>query len=159
VSFDDWMLALHVLSAVTYISGLVLFWVLIVAVRRIDTAADTIAIQPIARIGGIAVGVGGIGTIVLGIFLALSYGDYDLWDFWILAAIVLWIAAAATGSRTGAEYNKGLAKAQELESAGRTGPEAELLAVNRTSRGLVLHAVTSALVLLIVLDMIWKPGA
>jgi uncharacterized membrane protein len=159
VSLDEWILALHVLSAFAYVAGLVLFWVLVVAVRSADTPQETIRMQPIAKVGNISVGVGALGTIVLGIFLALSYGDYDLWDGWIIAAIVLWIAAAATGSRTGTEYMKGVRKAEELESAGRTGPDAELLALNRTSTGVLLHAVSSAIVVLILIDMIWKPGA
>jgi uncharacterized membrane protein len=159
VSLDDWILALHVLSAFAYVAGLVVFWVLIVAVRKADTPDETIRMEPIVKVGNIAVGVGALGTIVLGIFLALSYGDYDLWDGWIIAAIVLWIAAAAVGSRTGAAYMQGMKKAQELQSAGRTGPDAELLALNRTQSGLLMHAVASAIVLLIVIDMIWKPGA
>ena len=28
MSFDDWVLALHVLSAVSFVAGIVLFWVL-----------------------------------------------------------------------------------------------------------------------------------
>jgi hypothetical protein len=159
VSFDDWVLALHVLSAFAFIGGIVLFWVLIVAGRGIDTPADTIRMEPIARVGNIAVGIGAGGTLILGIWLALSYGGYDLWDGWIIAAIVLWVATAAVGSRTGAEYMKPLQKARDLSAAGQTGSNAELLALNRTQRGVVLHAVTSLLVLLIVLDMIWKPGA
>ena len=159
MSFDDWVLALHVLSAFAFIGGIVLFWVLIVAGRGIDTPADTIRMEPIARVGNIAVGIGAGGTLILGIWLALSYGGYDLWDGWIIAAIVLWVATAAVGSRTGAEYMKPLQKARDLSAAGQTGSNAELLALNRTQRGVVLHAVTSLLVLLIVLDMIWKPGA
>jgi len=159
VTFDEWVLAFHVLSAFAYVAGLVLFWVLIVAVRRVDTPEDTIRMAPVATVGNIAVGIGAIGTIVLGIFLALSYGGYDLWDAWIVGAVVLWIAAAATGSRTGAEYLKGQTKAQELHTAGQTGPNAELLALHRTSNGVVLHAASSAIVVLIVIDMIWKPGA
>ena len=50
-------------------------------------------------------------------------------------------------------------KAKELEAAGQAGPNAELLEINRTQRGLVLHTVASLAVLLIVIDMIWKPGA
>jgi hypothetical protein len=52
-----------------------------------------------------------------------------------------------------------MTKAQELQAAGQTGPNAELLAINRTSNGVVLHFLASLVVLLIVLDMIWKPGA
>ena len=50
-------------------------------------------------------------------------------------------------------------KAEELQAAGQTGPSAELLAINRTQRGLVTHTVGSVLTLLILIDMIWKPGA
>jgi uncharacterized membrane protein len=159
VSFDDWMLAFHVLSAFAYVAGIVVFWVLVVAVRRADTPEDTVRMEPIVKVGSMSVGVGALGTIVLGIWLALSYGGYDLWDGWIIAAIVLWVASAATGARTGNAYMQGMRKAQELQAAGRTGPDAELLALNRTSNGLLMHAVTSLLVLLILIDMIWKPGA
>jgi uncharacterized membrane protein len=159
VSFDDWVLALHVLSAFAYVAGLVLFWVLVVAVRRADTPEETIRMEPMVKVGNAAIAIGAGGTILLGIFLAFSYGGYDIWDGWIIAAIVLWVAAAAVGSRTGNEYMKGMRKAQELQAAGRTGPDAELLALNRTSNGVLFHALASLIVLLIVLDMIWKPGA
>ena len=159
MSFDDWMLALHVLSAVAFVSGMVLFWVLIVAVRRIDTPDDTLRLGPLAKIGNVAVGIGMGGTIVLGIWLAFSVGGYDIWDGWILAALVLWLIAAELGRRTGAAYEEGPRRAQELASAGQTGPNAELLAVNRTSTGLLLHTLASVVVVLILIDMIWKPGA
>ena len=159
MSFDDWILALHVLSAFAFVAGLVLFWVLIVAVRRTDTPDGTIRMEPIVKVGNAAVGVGAGGTIVFGIWLAFSYGGYDIWDPWIIAAIVLWAVAAAIGQRTGVEYTRGMTKAKELEAAGQTGPSAELLAVNRTQSGLVLHAAASLVVLLILIVMIWKPGA
>ena len=54
---------------------------------------------------------------------------------------------------------QGPVKAQELESAGQTGPSPELLAVNRTSQGLLLHTLTSLVVLAIIIIMVWKPGA
>jgi hypothetical protein len=159
VSFDDWMLALHVLSAFAYVAGMILFWVLIVAVRQTDTPEGTIRMGPVVRVGNAAVGIGAGGTILLGIWLAFSVGGYDIWDGWIVAAIVLWTAAAELGRRTGAAYMQGMNKAQELEKAGQTGPNAELLAVNRTSNGVLLHALASVVVLLILVDMIWKPGA
>jgi hypothetical protein len=54
---------------------------------------------------------------------------------------------------------RGLNKARELEAAGQSGPNAELLALNRTSEGVLMHFLTSVVVLLILIDMIWKPGA
>lgn len=159
MSFDDWILALHVLSAFAYVAGIVIFWVLVVAVRQTDTPDGTIRMEPVVKVGNAAIGVGAGGTIVLGIWLAFSYGGYDIWDGWILAALVLWVAAAATGSRTGSEYAAGMRKAQELSAAGQTGPNPELLQLNRTSRGLAMHSLSSLVVLLILIDMIWKPGA
>jgi uncharacterized membrane protein len=159
VSFDDWMLALHVLSAFSWVAGMILFWVLIVVVRRIDTPAETLRLGPITKVGNATVGVGMGGTIVLGVWLAFSVGGYDIWDGWILAAVVLWLIAAELGRRTGAAYEEGPKKAQELEAAGQTGPSAELLAVNQTSTGLLMHTLTSIVVALIIIDMVWKPGA
>jgi hypothetical protein len=158
VSFDDWMLALHVLSAFALVAGVILFWVLIVAVRGTDRPAETLRMGPVSRVAGAAVGVGMGGTIVLGLWLTFSVGGYDIWDGWIVAAIVLWLIAAELGRRAGAAYAAGVKKAQELEAAGQTGRNDELLALNRTPTGLVLQVLLSIIALLFVIDMIWKPG-
>jgi uncharacterized membrane protein len=99
------------------------------------------------------------GTIILGIYLAFAVDGYAIWDSWIIAAIVLWVVGAALGKRVGEAFMQGPRKALELKQAGENGSNAELLALNRTSRGVRLHAVTSAVLLLILIDMIWKPGA
>jgi uncharacterized membrane protein len=158
MSFDQWILALHVLSAFAYVAGMVLFWVLVVAVRSADTPDGTIRMEPIVKVGTIATAVGAGGTIIFGIWLAFSFGGYDIWDFWIIAAIVLWAISGAVGQRTGNEYMKGMNKARELQTAGQSEPNAELLALNRTSEGVMFHALASLLLLLILIDMIWKPG-
>ena len=157
--FDDWILALHVLSAFSLVAGLVVFWALIVVGRRIDTPGDTLALSPVAKVGSATVGVGMVGTIVFGVWLALSVGNYDIWDGWIIAAIVLWFIGSGIGRQTGKEFLAAPMKAVELQSAGQTGPNEELLALNRTSRGVLFQALTSLVVLLILIDMIWKPGA
>jgi hypothetical protein len=159
MTLDDWILALHVLSAVAYVAGIVLFWALVVAVRQADTPEGTIRLEPVVKVGNAAVGLGAGGTIVLGIWLAFSVGGYDIWDGWIIGAIVLWLISAEIGRRTGAAYRLGMTRAQELQTAGQTGPSTELLALNRTSTGVLLHTLTSVVVLLILIDMIWKPGA
>ena len=159
MSFDDWMLALHVLSAFAWVAGIILFWVLIVAVRKTDTPEGTIRTEPVVKVGNAAIGMGMVGTIVFGIWLAFSVGGYDIWDGWIIAALVLWVISMPLGKRTGAAYMQGMNKAQELRTAGQNGTSAELLALNRTSSGVLLHFLWSVVVLLIVIDMIRKPGA
>ena len=99
MSFDDWMLALHVLTARSRTSressssG-----VLIVAVRKTDTAAGTMWMEPIVKVGNAAVGIGAAGTIMIGIWLAFRSAGYAIWDGWIIAAFVLWAIAAVSGS-------------------------------------------------------------
>ena len=159
MSFDDWLLALHVLSAFAFVAGMILFWVLIVAVRQTDTPDGTIRMYPIVKVGNAATGIGAGGTIILGIWLAFSVGGYDIWDGWIIAAIVLWLLSAELGRRTGAAYMQGMIKARELQTAGQAEASPELLAINRTSNGVLLHFLASVVVLLILIDMIWKPGA
>jgi uncharacterized membrane protein len=159
MSFVDWALVLHVLSAFAYVGGIVLFWVLVVAVRRIDTPQETLRMEPIVKVGNVAVGLGAMGTIVVGIYLAFAVDGYAIWDGWIIAALVLWAVSGALGQRTGAAYMQGMNKAKELDAEGKTGPDEGLLALNRTQAGLVLHSLTSLAVLLILLDMIFKPGA
>ena len=159
MSFNGWLVALHVLSAFAYVGGLILFWVLIVAVRNVDTPEGTIRMEPIVKVGNIAVGIGAVGTLLLGIWLAFKLDGYAIWDGWIIVALVLWAISAAIGQRTGAEYMRGMTKAKELEAAGQTGPNGELLALNRTTNGVVLQALASVILLLLLLDMIFKPWA
>jgi hypothetical protein len=159
VSFVDWALALHVLSAFAYVAGLVLFWVLVVAVRRVDTPDETLRMEPIVKVGNIAVGIGAVGTIAIGIYLAFAVDGYAIWDAWIIAALVLWAVAGGLGQRTGVAYMQGMNRAKELAAAGRSGPDQELLALNRTQTGLTLQSLASLAILLLLLDMIFKPGA
>jgi hypothetical protein len=61
--------------------------------------------------------------------------------------------------RSFVEYTKPVRRAKALVASGRTEPSAELAALNKTPTGLLLRAVASTAIVLIVVDMIWKPGA
>jgi len=159
VSFDDWILALHVLSAFALVGAMVLFWILIVAMRNLDSVGDTIAFGRVMRVGTGVVMAGVVGTILFGIWLAISLDAYEVWDGWILAAIVLWAIGTGTGMRSDVEYRKAVTRAEELRSSGQEGQPGELRALNRTSAGLTMHTISSLAIVLILLDMIWKPGA
>jgi hypothetical protein len=77
----------------------------------------------------------------------------------VIGAIVLWVIATVAVLRSFVEYRKPARKARELIEAGVTGPSSELVALNRTTTGLLLRALASAAIVLIVIDMIYKPGA
>lgn len=159
VSLDDWILALHVLSAFAMASTLVLYWVLVVAMRDIDAASDTLSYGRLATTGNRVVIAGSVGTLVFGLWLAISKPEYQPWDGWVIAAIVLWGASGFTGSRAGTEYTKPFTRAQELLETGQDPAPGELRTLNRSSSGLVMHTLSSILIVLLLAVMIWKPGA
>ena len=158
VTFDSWLLALHLLSAAALVGAVTVFWVVILAVRNASQPSHVLALRPLMRVGGVVVIIGSLGTIVFGLWLAITLDAYHPWDGWVIAAIVLWAIGSETGRRSDPEYAKAFAKAKELEAAGETGANAELRALCRPRRGMLLHATASLAIFLVLVDMIWKPG-
>jgi uncharacterized membrane protein len=141
MSLDDWILALHLLSAFALVAAMTLFWVVFVALRHAGGADATLT--GLMRLGEIVVGIGSLGTLVFGIWLAISLDAYQVWDGWVIAAIVLWAIAVAVGMRSGAILGSDPGAASE----------------ETRQRALLLHGASSLLVVLVLVDMIWKPGA
>ncbi len=77
----------------------------------------------------------------------------------MIGAIVLWAIAMAAGGRSGKTYAAAGERAQELIAAGNDAPDAELGTLMRGSSGALAPSRHLRLVLLILIDMIWKPGA
>jgi hypothetical protein len=159
MSFEDWIFAIHLLSAATLVGALVMSWILTVALRSVETAGTTLSFNRVAMVGAAAIGVGLVGAIGFGIWLAILRDAFHPWDGWVIAAIILWCIATAAIARAFAEYRKPAEKARELIASGRTGPSNELAALNRSSTGLLLRALASVAIVLIVIDMVYKPGA
>jgi uncharacterized membrane protein len=108
----DWLLAFHVVSAFVMVAALVLFTVLVIAVRRVDIPSQTAGLGRASKVGNAAVAVGGTGALVFGIWLALERDEYSIWDGWVLVAIVLWAVAMGLGGMGGKEYDRALARAR-----------------------------------------------
>jgi drug/metabolite transporter (DMT)-like permease len=155
VSFYDWMLALHLLSAFAVGAALVLYSVLVFAGRRMTTLAETRALFRLAPLGTILIIAGSALVLVFGVILALDSDTFEIWDGWIIAGIILWAALAGVGQRTGTYYMAVDKLAQQSDA----GTEAEVLSRLRASTGATLHFVTVGIFLLLLLDMIFKPGA
>jgi hypothetical protein len=154
VDFYEWMLALHVLSAFAIAAALVLFAVLVFAGRRTDTLDETRLLFRVAPIGGPLIGVGMGLALLLGIVLAIDADEYQLWDAWIIIAIVLWALMGAAGGRTGKYYTD----VQKLAESGE-GSGAEVISRLRAPTGASFHLLTIAIFVLLLLDMIFKPWA
>ena len=77
---------------------------------------------------------------MLGIWLALDVDGYEIWDGWILGAIVLWAVATETGRRARRRARR---------------PRAPPLAPAPT----IWHWLRTLLVIALLVVMVWKPGA
>jgi hypothetical protein len=122
VSRYDWLLFLHLIGAFCAMGSVVVFSVLLLAGGRV-------AGPQLAFLGRRLWDVGGLLTLVFGVWLALD--DYDILDGWIITALVLWVIAAGVAVRLDADVE-------------RIRPLYAVMAV----------AVTALLVV-----MIFKPGA
>ena len=90
--------------------------------------------------------VGAVGVLVFGVWLALYVDGYGIFDGWIIVAILIWLAAGATGSF----YQQAMRPAVEGGGAA---------VADVAQRAATLNWIRAALVVLLLADMIWKPGA
>jgi hypothetical protein len=126
----DWLLFLHVLAAFLLASTVVTYSAVV-----LGAPAGARAIS----VANIMWDVGGLATLVLGIWLAIDVDGYEVWDGWILAAIVLWLVATGLG--------------QEVRKAAGDGGDVTL------GRAATMHWLRTLTVLALLVLMIWKPGA
>jgi hypothetical protein len=153
VGFYEWMLALHVLAAFAMGASLVLFALLVLSSRRVATIDDAALNFRLGGFGGILIAIGSVLALILGIVLAIDSDDYQPWDGWVVAAIVMWAVLGALGGRTGRYYTE----TQRL--AEQEGKADEALARLRAPTGAILNGTTIVVFVLILLDMLFKPGA
>ena len=155
----DWLLSLHVLAAFSLVAAYVVYATMIAWSWRRESPAEMLRLNGITRTTNALMWVGSIGTLALGIWLALDVDGYSLLDGWIIAAFVLWAVAMETGRRSGTLYARAGTRAAELSAAGEEGPSTELREILRDRRALMWQALSSVAVLVLLWDMIYKPGA
>ncbi|MDQ3993339.1 MAG: DUF2269 family protein [Actinomycetota bacterium] len=133
MSTYDWLLFLHLLGAAAIFAGLALFTAGLLETKP-DRRDEGIAFLPIVRVGGVLFDVGGLLVVVFGIWLAFD-ADYGLTEGWVLAALVVYVVAALAGTRT---------RIRLRAASGQAAP---------------FYAVTVLSVLVLLILMIFKPGA
>jgi hypothetical protein len=142
VSFYELLLLLHVLAAFALVAALVLFWTMIVIAWR-RTTAGAAMFGLLARPASVLVIAGSLLTLVFGVWLTIYVDGYELWDGWIVAALVLWLVGTGAGERGGRILN---------QPAAVTDPA-------RRRPGLALQLLSTVAVLAVLVLMIYKPGA
>ncbi|MDX6440114.1 MAG: putative integral rane protein [Gaiellaceae bacterium] len=135
----DWLLFLHVLSAFLAVGALTALWALVLSTRGATPSLSPDSAMRFGRAGGILVGVGMVGVVVFGIWLAIRIDGYELWDPWILASIVIWALSGWAGGQAGRAFAKD--------------------PIGGRRAGIRFQALNSVGLFVILVLMIWKPGA
>ncbi len=91
MELNDWILALHLLAAFALVGAEVIFSIQLASLWRTESTARVTSFMTLSRVATAMVIAGTLGTIVFGVWLAISIDGYELWDGWIIAAIVLWV--------------------------------------------------------------------
>jgi hypothetical protein len=123
----DWLLFLHLVAAFLLAATIVMYSAVALGATsspRMLFVADR------------CWDVGGLGTLIFGIWLALNLEQYDFFDGWILLALFLWFVATGLG--------------QSVQR--RIGGD-DIRSV------IALHWIRTAVVIGLLVTMIWKPGA
>jgi hypothetical protein len=133
----DTLLVLHLFSAFALFITVVVFSAFVLGAPRL---------APVLGIANVAWAVGGLGTIVFGIWLAIEDDAYGIGDGWIITAIVLWAIATELGRRAQ------VALTPDAAGAGATGG-------TPAGQGALWHWARTVVVLALLVVMIYKPGA
>jgi hypothetical protein len=124
---DEWLLFFHLLAA------------FLLAVTVVMYSAVALGATIGARATFVADrcwDVGGLGTLILGIWLALNLDQYGFFDGWIIGAIALWLLATGLGQSV-----------QRRTASGETSAVASM------------HWLRTLVIIGLLVLMIWKPGA
>jgi uncharacterized membrane protein len=153
----QWLLMFHITGAFLLIGGSVTASVLNIMALRAKRPSETALFLGLVRWALPAIGLGAALTLIFGLWLVHEDG-YAFFSFWVLAALVLWVATNALGQRGGKHQTKIAKLAGELAAQGDT-PSDELRALLRDPRGNAMSWLAGVASILIIVDMFWKPGA
>jgi hypothetical protein len=135
----DWLLFLHLTAA---------FLLAVTAVTYSAVALGGAAGGRTLFVADRCWDVGGLGTLVFGVWLALYLDQYEIWDGWIIGAIVLWLVTTGLGD----SLRRQLAEPGSGAAGGTT-------AVKLETRLALLHWLRTLGVIGLLVLMVWKPGA
>jgi uncharacterized membrane protein len=146
----------HITGAFLLVGGSVAAGVLNVLSLRAPRPSETaLYLRLIKRVVPV-IGLGSIATLVFGLWLVHEL-DFAFWSFWIIAALVLWLISGALGGAGGKHQERARVKAEQLAAAGDVSDD-ELRALLVDRRGQALSWLAGLATLLLLVDMVWKPG-
>jgi len=159
VSTYDWLLFFHVTGAFSLVGGTVVAGFLTIAALRHERPSEVAALLGLIRISLPFIYAGVALTLVFGLVLVHEAGQgYSYGDTWVVAAIVLWVAANALGGMGGKRQEEVRRLARRL-AAEQDASSDELHTRLRDRVGLALSFGSGVAVFAVLALMIWKPGS
>jgi uncharacterized membrane protein len=153
----DWLLFLHVTGAFMVVSGAVMAGIFNVSALRRERPSEIVVLFRLTRFAVTSITVGMVVALGFGLWL-VSDADYGWGDTWVVLALILWFVANALGGIGGGRDKRTRRLAERLAAEGDL-PSPELQARVRDPLSLALSWGSGAVVIVILVLMIWKPGA
>ncbi len=157
MSTYQWLLVFHVTGAFLLLGGGAFAASLNLMALGRDRPSDIVLLFGLIRIAVVAISIGTLLAFVFGLWL-VHEARFGYGDGWVIAAIILLIAANALGGIGGRRDEQTAKLARELAAAG-DAPSADLRARVRDPISLALSYGSGLLLVAVLALMIWKPGA
>ena len=149
-------LLVHLTGVVFLFSGMSIAGVLHGAARRHERPSQVALLLGLTRIGVLFVAAGGVFVLIGGFWLMGESDGFSLGDGWILAGLVLLLAAFVLGWLGGQQPKRARVLAEQLVRDGDT-PSVELRRLLNDPRASALNYAAAGAIFLAFVLMIWKP--
>jgi uncharacterized membrane protein len=155
---DDWALLFHLLGALLLVAGMTVAAVAFEAARRRRRSDEVAVLLGLTRIGVLLVALGSVLVLAFGLWLVDLEDRIDMGDGWVSAALTLFVVVVILGALGGRRPKRARKLAEELARDGQ--PEtAELRALLDDRLALGLNYLAAVLLVVILVLMVFKPGA
>lgn len=155
VTTYELLLVAHILGALLFFGGALVAGVVFEAAATRERPSEVALLLGLARVGALIVLVGAALVLVAGIWLALETDR--LAENWVVWSLVLFLSTLVLGAVGGQRPKRARRMASALaEEGAETSPELRRLLTDPWSRA--ANYLSSALVVVILVLMVWQPG-
>ena len=152
MSYFEFLLIGHLLAAMTWLGGDLMVQMFYLRARANGPVAVAQFAKDVEWIGLRVLNTAALFVVIFGVLLVIDSDFYEFSQFWISAALVMFLLSAVTGAAfLGPETGRIGALSDEK---GPEDPEVQA----RIRRVLIISRIEFTLLVLIVLDMVLKPG-
>jgi uncharacterized membrane protein len=151
VTLYEWLLVGHLLFAIAWVGGDVMLQALSLRALRARPERTVAFTADVEWVGLRVLTPAGLLVVAFG-FGLVAEGSWSLSDFWILAGLVVWAISFLTGATfLGPETGR-------ISRLAASGDPSDPEVQRRISRVLLFSRIELVLLILIVFDMVVKPG-